>query len=333
MIPLRLPPNQLHRFYRGGEAIARFRGTEPAGEYAPEDWVGSTTTSFGEPEAGLSRLEGGVTVRAAVAAGPEELLGPGRTETGLLVKLLDAGERLPVHCHPDRSFAARHLGSSHGKTEAWVIVEARGKRPVVALGFSRPVDAGTLAGWVERQDVEALLGSLNELPVAAGDAIFVPAGVPHAIGEGILLVELQEPSDLSVLLEWEGFAVDGRAAGHLGLGFETALAAVDRSAWTCERLTPLLRSTAGGGERIPLLPPAAAPFFGGERLRPAPRLELEPSFSIVVVLSGSGRIDCADGGLDLAAGQTLLVPYGAGRCTLTGALDAIRCLPPDRADG
>ena len=111
MKPLRLPPNQLHRFYRGGDAIARFRGTPSSDEYAPEDWVGSTNAVFGDGDVGLSRFEDGVLVRDAVAADPAGFLGPGRTETGLLVKLLDAAQRLPVHCHPDR--APRAHGQRH----------------------------------------------------------------------------------------------------------------------------------------------------------------------------------------------------------------------------
>ena len=57
--------------------------------------------------------------------------------------------------------------------------------------------------------------------------VLVPAGRLHAIGEGVLLLELQEPEDLSILLEWGGFALDGERDGHLGLGFDLALSAVD----------------------------------------------------------------------------------------------------------
>jgi mannose-6-phosphate isomerase len=315
---LRLPANQLHRFYRGGERIARFRGIESHDDHAPEDWVGSTTTTFGTAETGLSRLEDGRLLRDAIAADRAGFLGPGRDEPDLLVKLLDAGQRLPVHFHPDRAFAAEHLGSHHGKTEAWAIVEAKGDA-VVGLGFREPVELEQLADWVDRQDVEALLGSLSELRVSAGDVVFVPAGVPHAIGEGILMVELQEPSDFSVLMEWEGFELDGRADGHLGLGFDTALQAIDRSVWSDERLAGLVRSEE--------LPPEAAPFFRVEHLH-APH-ELEPEFSIVVVLDGAGRVD----GLDVARGDTVLVPYSAGATALEGDLELIRCLPPVRADG
>jgi mannose-6-phosphate isomerase len=135
-----------------------------------------------------------------------------------------------------------------------------------------------------------------------------------------------------VLLEWEGFAIDGRANGNLGLGWDAALDAVDRSAWTPERVAALRRTTSNG-ERVPLFPAEAASFFGGERLRPGPELALDESFSILVVLAGTGRIECADDSLELARGDTVLVPYGAGPCTLAGELDVIRCLPPERTDG
>ena len=144
MKPLRLPPNQLHRFYLGGARIAALRGTELADDHTPEEWVGSANTSFGQPRAGLSRLEDGTLVRDAIAADPEAFLGPEHvarygTDPALLVKLLDAGERLPVHYHPGRAFAREHLDSDHGKTEAWLIVEAE-PGAEVRVGFKEEPD-------------------------------------------------------------------------------------------------------------------------------------------------------------------------------------------------
>ena len=79
-----------------------------------------------------------------------------------------------------------------------------------------------------RQDTDALLGLLHRMTVAAGDAVYVPPGVLHATGEGVFLVEVQEPEDLSILLEWRDFELDGAADGHLGLGFPVVIDAVDR---------------------------------------------------------------------------------------------------------
>ena len=217
-----LGPNQPRQFYRGGAGIARFRGTPQPSQYAPEDWVGSTTSIFSRPGAGQSLLDSGETLRDAIARAPDAFLGPDHVarygaDPALLVKILDTGERLVVHFHPDRDFASRHLGSRYGKTEAWIILEAR-PDSCVYLGFKEDADLAVIRRLVAGQDTAAILDSLNKVPVAAGDTWLVPAGVPHAIGAGITLVELQEPTDFSILLEWAGFAVDGLAEGHLGLG-------------------------------------------------------------------------------------------------------------------
>jgi mannose-6-phosphate isomerase len=336
--PIALPANRPARFYRGGAAIDRFRGMPEADGRAPEDWVASTTTLWGESEAGLTRLDDGRALRDAVAADPEAWLGPAHAarfgaDPALLVKLLDAGERLPVHCHPDRAFSRRHLDCPYGKTEAWVVVEARGAAPVVHLGFRFDVEAATLARWVAAQETGSLLGALHTVPVDPGDAVLVPAGLPHAIGEGVFVVELQEPTDLSVLLEWEGFAVDGAADGHLGLGYDVALACVDRTGWGAEALERLRRAEAAAPEVRPgvraLLPPEADPFFRAERLGPRPEAALDESFSVVVVLAGEGRLATERGGdAALRRGETWLVPHSAGAGRLRGRVDVVRCLPP-----
>ncbi len=337
MRPILLESNLPHRFYRGGPAIARFRGTEPGNPHAPEDWVGSTTTIFGDERQGLSTLPGGRVLRDSIAADPEAFLGPAHVERygpdpALLVKLLHAGERLPVHCHPSRAFSRRHLDCPFGKTEAWVIVEAEGERPLVHLGFRQDVEASTLAGWVERQETTTLLRALHALEVRPGDAVLVPAGVPHAIGEGLFVVELQEPTDFSVLLEWDGFAVDGRADGHLGIGYDLALSCVDRSGFGEEALARLRRRAGEAREVRPgvwnVLVADADPYFRAERLLPRPSATLEPVFSILVVLDGVGRLETEHGGeLPLARGDTVLAPYASGPGRISGEVEAIRCLP------
>jgi mannose-6-phosphate isomerase len=234
MKPLRLPPNQLHRFYLGGPRIAALRGTSLEDDHTPEEWVGSANTSFGETEEGLSRLEDGTFVRDAINDDPEAFLGPEHvarygSDPALLVKLLDAGERLPVHYHPGRAFAQQHLNSTHGKTEAWLIVEAD-PGAEVRVGFKAEPDPETLADWLRTQDSEAMLDALHPLSVKAGDAVFVPAGTAHAIGAGILMVELQEPTDFSILLEHDPFGVTDEAGATLGLGWDKAIQALDRRA-------------------------------------------------------------------------------------------------------
>lgn len=342
--PILLGPNQPAHFYRGGLGIARLRGLpRPAGDF-PEDWVGSTTEMFGRPGDGLSRLPGGSTLRDAIAADPGGFLGAGHVarfgvNPALLVKVLDTGQRLVVHFHPGRDFAARYLGSRYGKTESWLILETRDESGdpsagFVYLGFAADADPAAVRRWVGDQDTLAILGSLNKVPVAAGDTVLVPAGVPHAIGAGITLVELQEPTDFSILLEWKGFAVDGVTAGHLGLGFDTALRALDYSGWDASRRAELTSSRPGARERAGvtrLLPARADEFFRAERVETSEPVDFEPGYAILVVAGGRGRLTYPSGSVLVRRGSTVLVPYGAGLTTLEGLegeVRALRCRPP-----
>jgi mannose-6-phosphate isomerase len=322
---VRLPPNPIRHFYRGGPAIAELRGIDVGGDHSPEEWIGSATTLFGETEKGLSRLPDGTLVRDALAADPAAWLGADHVKRfgvspALLVKLLDAGERLPVHHHPDGAFARAHLDLAFGKTEAWIVIAA-GAGAQVHVGWREDVDEDTLRGWVAEQDHDALLGALNPLDVTAGETIFVPAGVPHAIGEGVLIAELQEPTDLSVLLEWDGFGIDDEQAATLGLGWDVALQSVERAA----RDPAPLRGPRANGPVTELLPPSAAAFFTAQRVVPAGACaHLDRGFAVVIVLEGAGTI----AGVDIARGDAVLVPHAAGRLIVDGDLVAIACRPP-----
>ena len=319
--PLVLPPNQFRRFYSGGARIDALRGVPAGPDGRPEDWIGSTTTAFGSDSEGLSRVADGRLVRDLVRADPEALLGPDHVrrfgaDPGLLVKLLDAGERLPVHLHPGRAFARSRLGSRWGKTEAWLILAAD-PGASVHVGLREPLDRATLRRWVDEQDAGAMLAALHGLPVAAGSCVFVPAGTLHAIGAGILLLELQEPTDFSVLVEWRRFGVDS-GAQHLELGWDEALAAAELGA-----------TAAAGGDSLPA---AADPYFRADRAGPG--AERDASFAVLVALGGSGTLRTEHGDeLALRAGTTALVPFAAGATVFEGELDVVRCLPPDPAAG
>jgi mannose-6-phosphate isomerase len=312
------------RFYRGGPRIDELRGGPPSGSHSPEDWIASVVSVFGTDTEGLTRLPDGRWLRDALVADPVGWLGDAHVarwgaDPALLVKLLDAGERLPVHAHPSAAFTGRHLGLVHGKAEAWVLL-----RPcTVHLGFARDVADEELRRWVADQDTERMLAAMNPLEVSAGDSVLVPPGVAHSVGEGAFLVEVQEPTDLSLLLEFEGFAVDGRRDGHLGLGFDLALQCVERSALATE---PLVRRRPASGE---VLPAGAAPFFSVEQ-RTAPEV-LRAGFSVLVVLDGQGELVTSGGRTGLRRGSTVLVPHAAGDAQLTGDVSLLRCRPPDAA--
>lgn len=335
--PLVLPANQPRRFYAGGNRIASWRGDHTPVDHAPEDWVASTTTLFGEETAGLSVLPGGRTLRAAIAADAVAFLGPRHAgafgpDLGMLVKLLDAEQRLPVHAHPDRRFAAAHLGCRYGKTEAWFVLDAAGDDAAVYLGLREGVTREQLEGWVRDQDAEAMLDALHRLTVRPGDTVLVPAGTPHAIGSGVFVVELQEPTDLSVLLEWRSLADVEESAASLGMGWPTALECVNTDATSGAELEELRSSRSSSGGVTPLFPMAADRFFRADLVQVTRELAFRQELSLLVALEGEGELAGDFGApLVLRSGATVLVPWAAGETTVRGDVTLLRCRPPETA--
>ena len=322
LLPSNQPPD---RFYRGGRKITDFRGEPPGGDREPEDWVASTTTIAGEASLGLTVLPGGRSLRAAIEQEPQGWLGRAHVQrfgadTRLLVKLLDAGQRLPVHAHPHFSFAAEHLGRAHGKAEAWYIVDGGD----VYLGLKHEVSVDDLKSLVMSQDVERLLGLLHRIEVHPGDVVYVPPRVLHAIGEGVFLVELQEPEDLSILLEWRDFELDGERDGHLGLGFDLALQAVECRSRTSEEIGELVRA-AGFGPSV--LQEAADSYFRLERVALGGSGTIDPGFAVLVMLNGG--IDLEDGRtVHFAGGNTAVAPHAFGQLIFRGSGELLVCRPP-----
>ena len=183
--PVLLPANQFPHFYRGGDRIGALRGG-PGGPMRPEEWIGSTVTRFGEELSGLSELPDGRLLRDAVADDPQAWLGPEHLDafgqsSELLVKLLDPDQRLPVHFHPDKAFARRHLALDHGKTEAWIVLEAP-PGAGVGLGFADAMAKDQVLGMVERRESAGLLASLRRREVTAG---MRPSRCPAEPGSGL----------------------------------------------------------------------------------------------------------------------------------------------------
>ena len=331
-VPAKLPSNQFDHFYRGGYRIGKLRNG-PGGPMRPEEWIGSTTTRFGENATGLSKLADGTLLKDAIDANPVSWLGQKHLDTfgastEILVKLLDPDQRLPVHYHPDQKFAAEKLHINHGKTEAWIILEAP-PQARVGLGFNRQMEKSEVAALVAAHDSEALLESLVFTEVIAGDAVFVPAGVPHAIESGIFVLELQEPTDLSILLEWDGFAVDGDKDGHLNLGFDSALDAL--------RLSPLDENESAQvvgkfdtetDSPHSIFQSVADPFFRADYL-PGNGEKTEAGFGIFLCLSGAGELHFENSGqLSVSIGDAIVIPHCAGSFQINGCA-GILCRPPE----
>ena len=322
VIPAKLPSNQFDHFYKGGNRIGKLRNG-PGGPMRPEEWIASTTTRFGEPENGLSKLANGNLLRDEINNDPVSWLGQKHiakygNSIELLVKLLDPDQRLPVHYHPDRKFAAEKLHLNHGKTEAWIILDA----PVgakVGVGFKEKIAKEKVAALVKAHDSQGLLDSLNFLEVKAGDAIFVPAGVPHAIEAGIFVLELQEPTDLSILLEWDGFAVDGDKDGHLNLGYDTALDALKFEPLTASENSEIVtRFESGAKFSHKIFNSIADDFFRADYLVGDDSV-VEAGFGVLLILSGAGEVNFENyGKFKVESGDAVVIPHCAGSFKVNG---------------
>ena len=188
---------RVRRTYRGGALLDVFLGRQHGTDgFFPEDWISSFVEAKNReyvPNEGITRLEDGRLITDAVGGG---MFGQGRTEPGVLIKLLDSSERLGIQVHPTDAYAKKLFGSACGKTESWHVLSTRrinGEEPKVYLGFKPGLTRELWAEYYRTQNVSAMMNALHEIPVKPGDTILVAGGTPHAIGGGCMLLEIQQP--------------------------------------------------------------------------------------------------------------------------------------------
>lgn len=349
--PLFFEPNRVWRCYPGGALLDSFLGHLSAEDtHFPEDWLASCVLAVnGEhtqgPEEGLSRLRRtgetpGPLLRDVIAADPGAYLG-NASQMSLLCKYLDSAARLPIQCHPDREFARRHYASQHGKAESWLILGTRdigGEEPYLLLGFKPGIRRADFACAVFAQDVAAMEAMLHRVPVKAGEVYFIPGRFPHAIGPGVFLLEVQEPSDWVV--QPERFCAGQRLADADMWGPldpETALDCFLYEGESIEQVRerlqkrPVALPCAGGGSLSRLIGPETTTCFGVDRLQVTGEFLLEHAapYYLVVVISGAGELAWAGGNARIGKGDVFFVPHNLRSLQFrsVGRLEAYLCLP------
>ncbi|WP_158768726.1 class I mannose-6-phosphate isomerase [Paraglaciecola sp. L1A13] len=237
---IKFTANRVWRTYQGGKLLDTIEGKEtPEDSSFPEDWIGSTVQArnVGREHVteGLAMVKDddgqSVPFRDLLKRDQQYFLGnangsPRSLDDIPLVKYLDSATRLHFQAHPTRAFAQERLGLPRGKTEAYVILETRDdvSDPYIYAGFQRPPSREQLKEWIETQDIESIESCFDRIPVKPGDVFLLPGGRPHALGEGILMLEIMEPSDLAVRFEFErcGYVIPEQAR-FMDRGIEMAL--------------------------------------------------------------------------------------------------------------
>jgi mannose-6-phosphate isomerase len=327
-----LPPNLVWRSYPGGSVLRSFRALPPAPDnHFPEDWLASTVQARnGEnsagPGEGLSFIGANgsrMLLRDLFASQPEFWFGAGHLADGgnvpgVLWKLLDSSVRLQFQAHPDATFARARLNSSAGKTECWYILSTRGDA-CVYLGFQRPPTRGEWAEMIREQQVDRMLGCFDGIPVQAGDCYVVPAGTPHAIGAGVFMVELMEPTDWVVRCEvvTAGLALSPDAC-FMGLGLDACLDIFDYSAYTLNQVRErfqqhprVLREGRGLAEEE-LIAPDWHRFFRLHRIRANGSVEWPGrELMLLIIVKGEGELSAGAQPCCCKQGETWLLPGAA----------------------
>jgi len=189
----------------GGTRISRLFGRTPRHRRCAESW------EVADRSDGMSIVRNGplagTTLRELVRTGADELIGAdsGCTAFPLLIKIIDASQRLSVQVHPhDRTGGSR---GAEPKTEAWYVLDGHPAAKVFA-GLKPGTDAAAFCQALDRGRVEDLL---CPLPARPGDAILVPGGLVHAVGEGCLLLEVQQNSNTTYrVYDWGRVGENGK---------------------------------------------------------------------------------------------------------------------------
>jgi len=350
--PFLIRPNRVWRTYQGGAILEQWSGVDqPADSHFPEDWVGSATRAVNPgrehlTEEGIGRAQTmsgeAYSMHDLYTTDPLAALGAAHVaaygaEPYLLVKLLDSAMRLHIQAHPSVEWARQHLNANSGKTEAWWILETRSTDGYVYMGFQRPPTPQEWKAMIEAQDVAAIEACFERIPVQSGDILLVEGGVPHAIGPGIAMIEIQEPTDYVVRCEYaHGGLQLPESARTMGLGLDRVLDLFDYHAYSAavvkERFGPrprLIAETDGGSEMALL----AAPQTDRIELRQlnskgVHNLDLDGRFSILIVTAGSGTLTGDGIAVPLQRWTRLFLPAALQHVQLNGEVTIARCLPP-----
>lgn len=336
MNPLLLDHQYVRRTYKGSGRLSAAPDL-----YHPEEWIASSTEAMAssrQDESGLSRVvPGGETLKGLIARYPVETLGARRSEAGggmgVLAKVIDAGERLTIQVHPDVPNAMELFDSPYGKTECWLFLDSEdkdgGQRPCVYYGFKEGVTQQLWRDLFERQDVAAMLSCMHRIEVSPGDVMLVEGGMPHAIGEGCYLIEIQEPTDFTFRAERttpSGLEVSDEMC-HLGVGFERMLECFsyeglsEDEARTRSIIPPTLLLQDEVGECTRLVGRDSTSCFGMNLLSFAAEgvrsLTDDDDYRILYVLQGKGSLRSGEGHtVCLKAGDQVFVPASSRNANL-----------------
>jgi len=346
--------NRVWRTYPGGKNLDRKEGRDlPEDSHFPEDWIGSTTRAVNKgrehfTEEGLSKVDIAgerMTLKSLCEKDPERMLGAKHfakygASTQFLLKFLDSAIRLHIQCHPTIPFAQKYLNSNSGKTEAYIILSIREEvnDPYILLGFQNPPSKADFKRMIEEQDEEAILACFEKIPIKPGDVFMVPGGMPHAIGEGVFMIEVMEPTDFAVRIEFErGGYVLPEESRFMNRGIDFALSMFSFNPSPVVRLrenyfcNPRILKQQNQSVEYALIDEEKTSCFRVNRIdiRDSYVFEVD-SFYIGIVTKGSGTVVFDEQTFPLKEGDKFFIPYHSGPHTFESdqSMEITATFPP-----
>ncbi|MFB9325219.1 type I phosphomannose isomerase catalytic subunit [Paenibacillus aurantiacus] len=236
----------------------------------------------------------------------------------LLIKLLDCNDDLSIQVHPTDDYDRLPEGEL-GKTEMWYILDAKPGAKII-YGLKDGIGRAELAAAIEEGRV---MDALQEVPVEAGDAFYIPAGTVHALCAGVLVAEIQQNSDTTYrVFDYNRPGLDGKPRE---LHVEDSL---NVTAYEGAGATRMKTDDIGPNEWQQI---ATSPYFTVDKgiVRKAWQQATSPeSFVILVVADGTGKLGWAGGSLDVKAGECFLLPANLGNYELDGEMTVLRSVAP-----
>lgn len=354
-IPLKQLSNRVWRTYEGGALIDNWKKTSPEVDGSmPEEWIMSTITARGKnrPEnEGLSliKTENGILpLKELIDSNPELYLGKELNQkygtTGVLIKMLDSKERLTVQVHPDKQYAETVFNSEFGKTESWYVLNTReinGEKPVIYMGFKKHVTKEQWKTHFENQNIQGLLDCLHKIEVKPGDAFMIYGGVPHAIGSGCFLMEVQEPTDYTMRVEKttpNGLKI-GPELIHQRVGEEKMLECFHYDTYTIDetlhnwQITPEIIDSSKEFTLRTLFNKKHTNCFGLNELLLDGKYTSKSNsgFYVAVIYSGDGIMICNDKEYEYTQGDEIFISAAISEINFISKMPSkvLLCYPPN----
>lgn len=261
----------------------------------------------------------GITLDKYIEKHGKDILGDNckdKSDFPFLIKLIDAAKSLSVQVHPDNAYALKNEGEQ-GKTEMWYIVDCKPGAELL-YGFKKKISKDE---FVSRIKDNTLLDVTNNVPVHKGDVFFIEAGTLHAIGEGILIAEVQQSSNSTYrIYDFGRVGADGKPR-ELHIDKAVDVTKLEKPTRDCK---PQGKPALDGDMTSTLL--AKCEYFTVKALSLEGTKKLvsnADSFTSLLCLDGSFTLTFEDTRLLVKKGESVFVPAGIGQYIISGQCDML----------